>query len=89
MISKMKIVRAVPVLTSVCLLSNVFLPTASAITSNDRIRGAIYGSLVADALSLGSHYEYDAKAIKNTYDGTIKEYMAPGEMMGGSTHGVG
>jgi len=54
-----------------------------------RIRGAFFGSLVADALSLGSHYEYDAKVIKKAYGGTIQKYMAPGEMMGGTTHGVG
>jgi len=89
MISTTRIVRAVGVLTSVRLLSNVLLTTASATTSNDRIKGAIYGSLVADALSLGSHYEYDAHNIKNAYGGTITEYMAPGEMMGGTTHGVG
>ena len=53
------------------------------------IGGAIYGSLVADALTLGSHYEYDAKVIKSAYGGTISEFMGPGEKMGGSTHGVG
>lgn len=45
--------------------------------------------MVADALTLGSHYEYDAKVIKQAYGGIIPRYMAPGEMMGGSTHGVG
>lgn len=45
--------------------------------------------MVADALTLGSHYEYDAKVIKQAYGGIISRYMAPGEMMGGSTHGVG
>jgi ADP-ribosylglycohydrolase len=54
-----------------------------------RMRGAFFGSLVADAISLGSHYEYDAKVIKKAYGGTISRYMAPGEEMGGSTHGVG
>ena len=29
------------------------------------------------------------KVIKQAYGGTISRYMAPGEMMGGSTHGVG
>lgn len=47
------------------------------------------GALVADALSLGSHYEYDAKVIKNAYGGIISRYMAPGEGMGGTTHGIG
>lgn len=54
-----------------------------------RIKGAFFGALVADALALGSHYEYDAKIIKRAYGGTISRYMAPGEAMGGSTHGVG
>merc|ERR1719217_100561 len=54
-----------------------------------RIRGTFFGSLVADALSLGSHYEYDAKVIKKAYGGVISRYMAPGEAMGGTTHGVG
>lgn len=57
---------------------------------NDRIRGAYFGALVSDALCLGSHYEYDAKTIKQAYGGkTISTYMGPGEKMGGTTHGVG
>lgn len=52
--------------------------------------GAYFGALVADALCLGSHYEYDAVKIKQAYGGTmISKYMAPGEQMGGETHGVG
>jgi len=58
-------------------------------TRESRIEGAFFGALVADALTLGSHYEYDAANIKKAYGGTISRYMAPGEMMGGSTHGVG
>jgi len=60
------------------------------IKKEDKIRGAFYGAVVvADALCLGSHYEYDAPKIKQAYNGIIDEYMAPGEMMGGQTHGVG
>jgi ADP-ribosylglycohydrolase len=55
----------------------------------DRMKGAYYGALVADALSLGSHYEYSAPKIKEAYAGTIQRYMAPGEQMGGETHGIG
>ncbi|CAE8593209.1 unnamed protein product [Polarella glacialis] len=55
----------------------------------DRIEGAFFGALVADALTLGSHYEYDATVIKKAYGGTISRYMAPGESMGGTTHGIG
>jgi ADP-ribosylglycohydrolase len=58
-------------------------------TVESRIRGAFFGALVADALTLGSHYEYDAKVIKQAYGGTIQKYMGPGEQMGGTTHGVG
>jgi ADP-ribosylglycohydrolase len=58
-------------------------------SKEERIRGTFFGALVADALTLGSHYEYDAKVIKQAYAGTISRYMAPGEAMGGSTHGVG
>mmetsp|Transcript_2141 Transcript_2141/g.2336 ORF Transcript_2141/g.2336 Transcript_2141/m.2336 type:complete len:459 (-) Transcript_2141:93-1469(-) len=55
----------------------------------DRIRGVYFGALVADALCLGSHYEYDAKKIRQAYNGTMDTYMGPGEHMGGSTHGIG
>eukprot|EP00392_Amoebophrya_sp_AT5.2_P001726 g1728.t1 len=56
----------------------------------DRIKGALAGALVADALCLGSHYEYDAKVIKAAYGNqAIDRYLGPGERMGGSTHGVG
>merc|ERR1719313_2381420 len=58
-------------------------------TLESRVKGAYFGALVADALTLGSHYEYDAKVIKKAYGGTISKFMAPGESMGGSTHGVG
>lgn len=42
--------------------------TATSISIADRIRGAYYGALVADALCLGSHYEYDAHKIRDAYD---------------------
>lgn len=65
------------------------LASGEKISMQDRIEGAFFGSLVADALCLGSHYEYDAKVIKQAYGGTIPRYMGPGEAMGGTTHGVG
>jgi len=52
------------------------------------IRGAMMGSLVADALCLGTHYEYDAEKISKFYGG-LDNYYAPGEKTGGQTHGVG
>ncbi len=60
------------------------------ITKQDSIRGAFFASIVADALCLGSHYEYDAKKIYKAYgEKPIEKYMSPGEMMGGMTHGIG
>ena len=48
------------------------------------------GAIVADALCLGSHYEYDAQKIHNAYGNKpIEQFMSPGEMMGGQTHGIG
>ena len=52
------------------------------------MRGAMLGALVADALSLATHYEYDAVKIRKFY-GAIDRYYAPGEKTGGETHGVG
>lgn len=52
------------------------------------MRGAFLGSLVADALTLGTHYEYDAAKIADFY-GDIDQYYAPGEKTGGETHGIG
>jgi len=71
------------------LVSALALPSTANPTQESRISGSFFGALVADALTLGSHYEYDAKVIKQAYGGTISKYMAPGEAMGGSTHGIG
>ncbi len=60
------------------------------ITQEESIKGAFFGALVADALCLGSHYEYDAKKIYQAYGNKpIEKFMGPGEMMGGQTHGIG
>lgn len=76
-------------LLTVCL-HGLQVAAETAPSKQSRIKGAFFGSLVADALTLGSHYEYDAKVIKKAYGGkTISRYMAPGELMGGTTHGVG
>ena len=60
-------------------------PAPSAVS---RMKGAFLGGLVADALSLATHYEYDATKIKKFY-GNIEQYYSPGEKTGGQTHGVG
>lgn len=52
------------------------------------MKGAFFGAVVADALSLGTHYEYDAQKIRSFY-GRIDRYYAPGEKTGGQTHGIG
>jgi len=61
---------------------------AAAPTKESRMKGAMLGALVADALTLGTHYEYDAIKIKKFY-GEIDQYYAPGQKTGGQTHGVG
>ncbi len=59
-------------------------------TRQDAIRGSFFGAIAGDALCLGSHYEYDAQKIHAVYGGkAIERYMSPGEMMGGTTHGIG
>ena len=59
-------------------------------TQEEAIKGAFFGAMVADALCLGSHYEYDAQKIFKAYGNkTIEKFMGPGEMMGGQTHGIG
>jgi len=60
------------------------------IKKEEAIRGAFFGAIVADALCLGSHYEYDANKIYEAYGRkAIDRFMSPGEMMGGQTHGIG
>lgn len=56
----------------------------------EAIKGAFFGAIVADALCLGSHYEYDAQKIYLAYGRKpVERFMSPGEMMGGQTHGIG
>merc|ERR1711865_645596 len=67
---------------------STFLHAMLAAATDSSIRGAMMGSLVADALTLGTHYEYDAVKIQKFY-GKLDQYYAPGEKTGGQTHGVG
>ena len=87
LINNMK--SSLPSITCLAILSIRGFAIATDVTKEDKIRGAFYSALIADALCLGSHYEYDAPKIKQAYNGIIDEYMAPGEQMGGQTHGVG
>lgn len=57
-------------------------------TKVEQMKGAFFGSVIADALALGTHYEYDAKKIRDFY-GRIDRFYAPGEKTGGKTHGIG
>eukprot|EP00933_Yihiella_yeosuensis_P000047 TRINITY_DN10007_c0_g1_i1.p1 TRINITY_DN10007_c0_g1~~TRINITY_DN10007_c0_g1_i1.p1 ORF type:complete len:383 (+),score=88.59 TRINITY_DN10007_c0_g1_i1:183-1331(+) len=76
-------------ITLAMILAGLRTSQAAEASVEKRIEGAFFGTLVADALTLGSHYEYDAKVIKQAYAGTIQRFMGPGESMGGTTHGVG
>lgn len=62
--------------------------SASPPSTVSRMKGSFFGATIADALSLGTHYEYDAVKIKKFY-GNIDRFYAPGEKTGGQTHGVG
>ena len=76
--------------TATTKMSILATATNTTTTMLSRILGAFHGALVSDALCLGSHYEYDAPTIKSAYGGKrIERYMSPGELLGGSTHGVG
>ncbi|MGJ8654802.1 MAG: hypothetical protein ACSHX6_00015 [Akkermansiaceae bacterium] len=62
----------------------------NSISKEESIRCAFFGAIVADALCLGSHYEYDAVKIYEAYGcRPIEKFMSPGELMGGQTHGIG
>ena len=39
----------------------------SNIKKSNAIKGSFFGAVVADALCLGSHYEYDAQKIYEAY----------------------
>ena len=54
----------------------------------DKIEASFIAGLIGDSLALAGHYEYDAVKIK-THVGEYRNLMAPGEGMGGKTHGVG
>lgn len=79
-------VRVLFVAFSLNLLSSVGEDAAP--SKSSQMKGAFFGAVISDALSLGTHYEYDAKKIRQFY-GEIDRYYAPGEKTGGETHGVG
>jgi ADP-ribosylglycohydrolase len=83
----MTTMRALLLLVALC--ASVVSSSTDTVSKEDRVRGIFFGALVADSLSLGSHYEYDAVKIKQAYQGEIDKFMAPGEQMGGETHGIG
>ncbi len=47
------------------------------ITRKDRIKGAIMGGLVGDALGVGPHWYYDFDELKAAYGAWIDDYAAP------------
>ena len=49
------------VITASVLIACTTLCKAADPDLKSRIRGALFGALVSDALTLGSHYEYDEK----------------------------
>merc|ERR1719424_262257 len=86
--------RQLSVAAALVMLAGTRAASASAAAADEapsltsRMKGAFLGPLVADALALATHYEYDATKIKQFY-GQIDRYYSPGEKTGGETHGVG
>lgn len=51
-------------------------PQADGLTPRSRARGALFGALVGDALSLGGQYEYDAKVIASKVGRRVQRVAA-------------
>ena len=79
---------ATTVLIILAAAPNAAAAAAAAPTLASRVKGAFFGAVTSDALSLASHYEYDATKIKKYY-GKLDQFYGPGEKTGGQTHGVG
>lgn len=47
------------------------------VARKDRIRGAIMGAFVGDALGLGPHWYYDLDELRQAYGPWIRDYTAP------------
>lgn len=59
--------------------------TTSAISRLDRVQGALYGLLIADALAMPTHWYYGgAREIREAYGKRIGGYVAPNETKRGS-----
>jgi hypothetical protein len=52
----------------------------------DRVRGALWGIFIADALSMPVHWYYDVSALKRDF-GTITDYQAPKQRHPGAALG--
>jgi ADP-ribosylglycohydrolase len=52
----------------------------------DRVRGALWGIFIADALSMPVHWYYDVSALKRDF-GTITDYQAPKQRHPGAAQG--
>jgi ADP-ribosylglycohydrolase len=48
----------------------------STVSTTDRIKGALYGMFIADALAMPAHWYYNTGALKRDY-GEITDYQAP------------
>ena len=52
--------------------------TTPTLTVRDRLRGALWGLFVGDALAMPAHWYYDVAALRRDY-GLIRDYQAPRE----------
>lgn len=51
--------------------------SAAAVSTTDRVIGALLGAFVGDALALGPHWYYDLDELKRVYGDWISDYTAP------------
>ena len=49
----------------------------SIISRKDRVKGAIIGTLVGDALGVGPHWYYNLEELRAEYGDWIDTYMPP------------
>ncbi len=52
-------------------------PAAASVSKKDRIKGAIMGVFIGDALGVGTHWYYDLAALKKDFGPWISDYNDP------------
>ena len=59
------------------LLNMITEDSAQAVTTEDRLRGAVWGQFVGDAAALGAHWIYDLSELSARFPGGVLGFEAP------------